>query len=188
MDINEKKGILKEIQDPDILYKTFDTKVALTGLYLWLLFGFISSMASCDLQRWMRKSALFRHFVGIVSFFLLFTVSELNNKPHIGVLWAKTIFIYIVFLLLMKSKWYFSLPILLILVIDQSMKIHSEYLVKENDLYGAAEWNTFRNKINMVILILIGVGCIHYGVRQYLENGSDFSMFTFLSSYGCKNG
>lgn len=31
----------------------FDSKKALAALYLWLLFGFLSTMVSCDLQKWM---------------------------------------------------------------------------------------------------------------------------------------
>ena len=98
-------NLLKDVKDPDILSKTFDTKFVLTAIYLWLLFGFLSTMVSCDLQRWMRHSSLFRHFVGIISIFLLFTYSDFNNTTHIALLWAKTLFIYVMFLLMMKSKW-----------------------------------------------------------------------------------
>jgi hypothetical protein len=51
----------------------FDYRDAIAGFLLWLLFGFLSSMVSCDLQRFMQSHLLFRHFVGLVSFFFLFT-------------------------------------------------------------------------------------------------------------------
>ena len=184
---NEGETILKDMQDPNIFFKTFDTKFALTSLYLWLLFGFLSTMVSCDIQSWMRDSTIFRHFIGIISFFLLFTVTDTNNKTHVAVLWAKTICIYIIFLLMMKSKWYFSLPILLILVLDQSIKTHCEYLEKRNDTTSAQEWEIFRNKLNIAILVLVGIGFIHYGVRQYVEYKSIFSFTKLLFSYNCKN-
>lgn len=31
-----------------------DSKVALMYIYLWLLFGYLSSMMSCNLQKWMK--------------------------------------------------------------------------------------------------------------------------------------
>ena len=168
--------------------KTFDTKTALTGLYLWLLFGFLSTMVSCDIQRWMRDSLGFRHFVGIIAFFFLFTVIDTSNKAHILSIWLKTLFIYGIFLMMVKSKWYFSLPILLLLVLDQSLKIHYSYLEdRKSDKRSIEQIDTIRNYINKGVIGLIVVGFVHYIARQYQEFGNKFSFSKLLFSYGCAN-
>jgi hypothetical protein len=106
----------------------FDSRTVLTGLYLWLLFGYLSSMISCDLQKLMTENNIIRHIIGIIAFFFLFTLVDSNNKLHIGYVWLKTFIVYFLFILMTKSKWYFSLPVLLLIIIDQSIKFHIEYL------------------------------------------------------------
>ena len=167
---------------------TFDTKTALSGLYLWLLFGYLSTMVSCDLQRWMKDSLLFRHFVGIIAFFFLFTVLDTSNKATIGSLWIKTFFVYVIFLMMVKSKWYFAIPVILLLVGDQSLKVHSDYLEKEGkDKKEIEQIDSYRQMINKLIIALIIGGFFHYMFRQWNEFGDKFSFSTFLFSYGCAN-
>jgi hypothetical protein len=164
---------------------TFDIKKALSGLYLWLLFGYLSTMVSCDLQRWMKDSLLFRHFVGIIAFFFLFTVLDSSNKVPIGALWIKTFFVYAIFLMMVKSKWYFAVPVLLLLVIDQSIRAHSEYIAKNKETIE--QYDNYRQMINKLIIALIIGGFFHYMFRQWNEFGDNFSFSTFLFSYGCAN-
>jgi len=168
---------------------TFDTKTALSGLYLWLLFGYLSTMVSCDLQRWMRDSLLFRHFVGIIAFFFLFTVLDTSSKAPIGALWLKTLFVYAIFLMMVKSKWYFAVPVLLLLVVDQSIRAHSDYVGKsKTDAKKEVEqYNNYRQIINNLIIALVAGGFFHYMFRQWNEFGNKFSFSTFLFSYGCAN-
>ena len=166
---------------------TFDTKTALSALYLWLLFGFLSSMVSCDIQKWMMKDLFFRHFIGIIAFFFLFTVLDNSNKISIGVTWLKTITVYLVFLLMVKSKWYFSIPVLLLLITDQSLKVHHDYLQKNNSNDDSlASLNKWRNYLSIAIYSIIIIGFIAYGIRQYKEFGADFSWIKLLLHYGCK--
>jgi hypothetical protein len=169
------------------LSQNFDARSALSGLYLWLLFGYLSSMVSCDMQRWMNDSIVFRHFVGVVAFFFLFTIIDTNNVSPIYVIWAKTIGIYFIFLLMVKSKWYFSLPVLIILIIDQSLKSQSDYLTKTspNDKQ-IIELNKTRDALYLIMLGLIVIGFFHYFFRQLYEFGPDFSFTKLLFSSKCK--
>jgi hypothetical protein len=167
--------------------RSFDTKTAITALYLWLLFGFLSTMVSCDFRRWMNDNIWFRHFIGVIAFFFLFTVLDDSNKISIGVTWLKTITVYLIFLLMVKSKWYFSVPVLLLLIVDQSLKVHHNYLQKKNSnddsLDSIIKW---RNYLSIAIYGVIIVGFIMYGIRQYKEFGADFSWSKLLLHYGCK--
>jgi hypothetical protein len=165
-----------------------DVRTAIAGLYLWLLFGFLSTMVSCDIKRLMTTNVYVRHVVGIISFFLLFTVIETENEMDIFSIWTKTIYIYFIFLLMTKSKWYFSIPVFLLLIIDQSLKfqIKFEYKQKTNKQV-ITRYENIRDHIYTGIIGLIVVGFLHYTVRQYNEYGSKFSLVKLLLYHNCKN-
>ena len=174
-----------------------DIRTAIAGLYLWLLFGFLSSIVSCDIKRLMTHNVFFRHIVGIISFFLLFTVIESDNELDVFSIWAKTVYIYFIFLLMTKSKWYFSIPVLLLLVVDQSLKFQIKFEEKrkenkenkennENDT-TILRYETIRNNLYVCIIALIVAGFVHYAFRQYNEYGSNFSLVKLLLYHSCRN-
>lgn len=169
------------------LTDTFDTKTALVGLYLWLLFGFLSSMIGCDFQKWMVNSNIFRHFVGIISFFFLFTIFTTNdNVKCTKDIWKQTIFVYILFLFMIKNKWYYSLPVLILLVVDQSIKIQLNFEIKNLNESNVKKYNSMRKDISALIVIIVVVGFIHYTIRQKKEFGDDFSFTKLLFTSSCK--
>ena len=168
-----------------------DIRTAIAGLYLWLLFGFLSSIVSCDVKRLMTNNVFVRHIVGIISFFLLFTVIESDNQLDVFSIWAKTVYIYFIFLLMTKSKWYFSIPVLLLLVVDQSLKFQIKFEEsrkenKENDT-TILRYENIRNNLYVCIIALIVAGFVHYTFRQYNEYGSKFSLVKLLLYHSCRN-
>jgi hypothetical protein len=167
------------------LNDTFDTKLALTALYFWILFGYMNSMVSCDLQRWMVQSPLFRHCIGVISFFFLFTLFDKKNdqQPWIGLL--KTLFIYCVFLLMTKSKWYFALPIFLILVVDQFLAAQVAYFKKNEPQRDTAVYTRIRDALTIALFTLILVGFIAYVIRHRHEHGDEFEWVTLLFTNEC---
>jgi hypothetical protein len=167
---------------------TFDTKSALSALYLWLLFGFLSTMISCDLQRWMVHNQLFRHFIGIVSFFFLFTILDRTNKSSINEIWIKTIVVYCIYVLMTKSKWQFALPVLILLLIDQSINVHIKYIKAnptENKNKTTDYWTSIRYYLDIIMVVLILLGVIHYIIRQNKEFGKGFSWSKLLFVSKC---
>jgi hypothetical protein len=114
------------------IFDAGDTNDALTGLYLWLLFGFLSTMINCDIQRLMMENQIFRHLCGILAFFLLFVIINKDSRTSVATMWQRTIFLYLLFLMMTKSKWYFSIPVLTLLIIDQTIKAHIQYLTNIN--------------------------------------------------------
>jgi hypothetical protein len=88
---------------------------------------------------------------------------------------------------MVKSKWYFSVPVLLLLIVDQSLKVHHNYLQKknsnDNSLDSIMKW---RNYLSIAIYGVVIIGFIMYGIRQYKEFGADFSWSKLLLHYGCK--
>lgn len=168
---------------------TFDTKTALSALYLWLLFGFLSTMVSCDLQRWMIHNPLFRHFIGIVAFFFLFTVLDTTGIHSVRQIWTQTIIVYLIFILMTKSKWQFSLPVLLLLIIDQSIALHIKYITANKDDKNKEKlitlWNSRRKYIDIGMIVFIVFSVIHYIIRQQAEFGKSFSWSKFLFVSRC---
>jgi hypothetical protein len=179
---------------------TFDTTNALSAMYLWILFGYLSVLLNCDLQRFIRSHPLAMHLVGILAFFFLFTVLDSQNTSDITVVWVKTILIYIMFILITKSKWYFVVPVMILLLIDQSMKkdlaFHKARLDKDKskerkDIVDMKEkrvenWSSVINKLIYAIVI---IGTAHYVYLQKLEYKKKFSWSAFFLgvSRNCKH-
>lgn len=166
----------------------FDIRTAIAGLYLWLLFGYLSTIVSCDIKRLITNNVYFRHFVGIISFFLLFTVLDKdNNNLDIINIWIKTCLVYFGFLLMTKSKWYFSIPTLILLLIDQSIKFQIDFINSSDPKNKKViQYEYIREIVYILIIMMIVVGFLHYAVRQYNEYGSQFSIIKLLLHNTCK--
>lgn len=162
----------------------FDTTNAMFALFLWLLFGFLSHMINCDLQRMIENSMIVRHIIGLIAFFFLFTLLDGNNKTNIQTIFIKTFLVYILFILTTKSKWYFALPVLGLLMVDQVLKRIYE---DRKNFVADAESDAFlqRHKhinwwINIIVIILIIIGMLHYMYLQKIEYGKKFTYFKFF--------
>lgn len=162
---------------------TFDTTNALSGMYLWLIFNYLAAMLNCDLQRAIHSNPFVLHAFGVLAFFFLFTLLDTNNKTSISSVWVKTLFIYVLFVLMTKSKWYFVIPVLAALLVDQSLK--KGVAIKEaagEDVTEARQRQHLTSQyINAAIIAVIIAGTIHYAVLQRIEYGKNFSWFMLLA-------
>lgn len=159
---------------------TFDTTNALVGMFLWLIFGFLSVMLNCDLQRFIRTNPIFFHLIGLLAFFFLFTVLDTNNTTSIGLIWLKTIIVYMLFVCLIKSKWYFVIPVLLLLLIDQTLKKDAAFKQNKDPSKDVSMNTKISQYINIMVIILIIIGTIHYMILQKIEYKDKFSLFKFF--------
>lgn len=171
---------------------------ALAAFYLWLLFGFLSDSVSCDMKKLLTKNILARNIIAIISFFLLFAVVDTNNKNNVVELWKKTFVVYILFLLLSKNKWYFSLPILGLIILEQSIAVYvrnktninnekldgeTKIIIKHDEFY---KFIKFREILQYGIVTLIFGGFLSYFMRQRKSFGKSFSLYKFLFYFTCK--
>lgn len=170
---------------------SFDTTYALSSMYLWLLFAFLSSMVNCDLQRFMQGSQIVRHLTALIAFFFLFTLIDSSNTTSLSQTLIKTVFVYIIFVLSTKSKWYFAVPVLVLLLVDQSIKKHVSYMTGLNATATAAEgvpvtpfdphdYGKARRIINIAVIVIVIIGSIQYMTLQYIEYGGRFSFSKFI--------
>lgn len=165
-----------------MLAGTFETSTALSGIFLWILFSYLSRILNCDLQRLMNSNPLVVHFIGLTTFFFLFTIIDTKNNTHIAMVWLKTLVVYVAFVLMTKSKWYFIIPILVILLVDQTIKKHLAIETergKDTEKLEIIQEKTSK-VIEICILILICVGTLHYMMLQRKEYKENFSFFTFF--------
>lgn len=167
-------------------------------MFLWLLFGFLSRLVNCDLQRMIEQSSGVRHLVGLMAFFFLFTLIDgSNHSVGVSSLFVKTFFVYILFIFTTKSKWYFALPVLGLLIYDQiSKKIHEDCKKKMKETGMSSEEideideraNKKNKKMNILVVSTIIVGMLHYMYLQKLEYQKDFSLYKFfLVNNTCKS-
>lgn len=166
---------------------TFDTTNALSGMYMWLIFGYLSHLINCDLQRFMYSHALVTHLVGLTAFFFLFTLIDSNTQDvTIWMIWLKTFFIYGLFILMTKSKWYFVVPVLILLLVDQTIKKMTPEDAKDERV--KLRHKELSSKLNIVIIIIIITGSLHYMYLQWLEYKSKFDLakFFFSANRKCK--
>lgn len=174
----------------NLLTSSFDTTNALSGMYLWLIFGYLAGMLNCDLQRFLQSHPLWVHAFGLVAFFFLFTLLDSNNKVPVWMVWVKTVFIYLLFVLMTKSKWYFVIPVLALLMVDQSLKRDVNF--RKNAGEDVSEYEKKIKKVsfimNIIIITSIFVGMFHYMFIQYLDYKQDFSIYKFFFGVSrCKN-
>lgn len=159
---------------------TFDTVTALAGLYLWLIFGFLTSLLGCDLQRDISKNIFVKHLLALISFFFLFSVIDQSNQTDVLKTWVKTIGVYLLFMISIKSKIYSSAVLLTLLIVDQTIKVHMNYKQQHKDDTNMETFQAVRTGIFYAIIAVAVAGFIAYFIRQHSEFGADFNYITFI--------
>ena len=130
----------------------------------------------------MNSHIMVRHIIGITTFFFLFTLIDTENKSNILSIWVKTIVVYILFVLSTKSKWYFVLPVLALLLVDQTIKKHVAIETEQKRMTPEQElkFKDASRFINVFVTACILTGVVHYAFLQKAEYGPKFSWGTFF--------
>ena len=114
---------------------------------------------------------------------------------------GRWIFVYVLFVLMTKSKWYFVLPVLALLLIDQSIK--KQVTFQKSSAKGSAGETKDKDKdkdaklenvqliatqiINVLVITLILVGTLDYMRLQRIEYKDSFSLYKFFfTTKSCK--
>lgn len=166
------------------MFVDYDSTFILSSALLWIMFGYLGKMLSCDLIRAL-SNPLVMHLVGLTSFFFLFAVVNNNSGNHLGLIWLKTVVSYTLFVMLGKTKWYYTVPVIALLMIDQSLKLQCQYYQSIDDSYNPAGIDGARTVISYIIYGLIIVGFVFYVMKQRADFGNDFSWDKLLMVYDC---
>ena len=149
-------------------------------MMLWLIFGFMTPLLSCDIQRLMTNNIYAKHIMSLVLFFFLMAVIDTSNTAGIGRTWLKAVSIYLLFMFAVKSKIAASMTVIVLLVIDQTIRIHMDYKKRNNDLSNMNYFELARKALFGAVVFTVFVGYILYMLRAQAEFGADFSHIKLL--------
>lgn len=165
---------------------SFDTPTALSGLYLWILFGFSTGLLSCDLQRLAEKNIYVKHLLSIVCFFFLFTVLDPSNRTNFAQTFLKTLGVYALFVMTTKSKAWAAVTIVTCLIADQAIKTEINYTMGNGEVTLPAvqtkveRLKSYRKALYAVIILVSIIGFIEYYFHQKADRKDNFDLWTFL--------
>ena len=162
----------------------FDISHALSGIYLWLIFGIALSLFNCKIIKIINKYLLLQYITLLLSIFFLFIVIEPeNSKKHLSLLFLNSLIIFTFFILLVKINKFISLGILVLILINQMLKVHINYMINNNIENNNIinNYKKIRNYINISIIILIFIGFIFV----IIENKNKFSLIKFFKNNKC---
>lgn len=153
-------------------------------LYLSVVMSF-KSIVNCDVQRLLKKNVYANHFVLFCAF--LFLISLNNMSSSLSDTWIKSIIVYFMFMLFIKSQLWTVVTVFFLLVVDQSIKIFINDKLKDpskdvSNLVKAREYITY------IIVGTILVGFCLYFLKQKSDHSKDFSFLTFFFGVSeCQN-
>ena len=161
--------------------------------YIIMVASYFTNFLSCDLQRLFTNNLLAKHIIAFISAFFLITLVEDANVESLPEMLKLTVIIYAVYILSTKTKAFIILPVLMVLFIDQMIKVQVDILEreeKENKIpsdssklpfYKNREFlSKIREYVAYGIVGTIAIGVIHYYIRAKKEFGSDFDHYKFF--------
>lgn len=165
-----------------------DITTVFSAIILWLIFGFFSPLLNCNLQHLLTKNVFAKHIGCIICVFFLIAVFVAPPTQELGVTWIQTLILYVFFIMATKSKLFPIIVVLVLLVIDQSIRLEIERRLALDPDADVSNWNKARTYLLYIIAILIVMGCAWYYVIKYQEYGESFSNVTFFfGSNSCKS-
>jgi Ca2+/Na+ antiporter len=168
--------------------------------YIILVAKYFDKMLSCDFQRFMETNILAKHAVAFITAFYVIVLTETDKEDGDKSMvdyFLTTLIIYGIFVLSTKAKAQFVFPMLLLLVLDQILKVYMEMREKkekkankkgeDSSELSTSTLETVRMLLGYGIGGFITVGFLSYYFRQRAEFGANFSTSKFiLGTFKCK--
>jgi hypothetical protein len=185
----------------DVLtFPGFEYKSGLFAFYIIILSNYFHDILSCDLQRFMisKDSIVARHIIIFMTAFFAITLTEYgkdDNDSDTSLLnyFLTTITVYVIFVFSSKAKAEYVFPMLIILMLDQILKLYTNIIEKKSKVAESDkkvqidQIARVRNILTYLIIGIIVLGTFVYFFRQNTEFGKNFSIVTFfLGTFKCK--
>jgi Ca2+/Na+ antiporter len=148
----------------------------------------------------METNILAKHAIAFISAFYVIVLTETDKEDSDKSMldyFLTTLVIYGIFVLSTKAKAQFVFPMLLLLLVDQLLKVYMDIREKkakkenkkedDNSELSTSTLETIRSLLGYGIMGFITVGFLSYYFRQRAEFGANFSTSKFLlGTFKCK--
>lgn len=132
----------------------------------------------------LRNNLFFIHATALVAFLFLFNFMEASNGSiSVGMVCLKAVLLYMLFILMTKAKWYFVLPAVGLLLLDQLIKRHTKYMQARGTHYSELQQQQHQRIsafLCIAVAVMILIGGAHYMWLQRLEYKHKFSYTKFF--------
>ena len=153
--------------------------------------NYAGDLFSCDLKEMLTNNSIAKHTLGILLLFFFmvltnpeeFTSGAKDGEYVTPKVLLKTLAIYILFVASTKMSKYYSLVIILMLVVFAFLDIEQ----KNKSPEVVAKMEAWKEKLWKGAILVTVVGCLQYFIKQY-DDHEEFRIGKFLSSTKCTNG
>lgn len=147
-------------------------------LYVVVAANYVGDIFSCDLQRLLTRSPLVKQMVVLIG--ALVWVIEAYDSANLtfAEVMTKTVYLYILFLLSTKSTTHTLLPMLVMIVIDQVLRVWEQRADQRSSTVRRLA--VARKVIHIVCVALIVFGCVAYSRKQLRDHGKSFTWTKFF--------
>lgn len=164
---------------------SFDVTASIGFMYLWMFFAFFTVLNNCELQKLAFTNIYVQHLFAFLAFFFLITIVDVQNNQSVQETWIKTIIVYLIFIVTTKMKLWGVIFLIVLLIIDLTIRAHILYRQKQGDKPEQLEqFQKARRILRYVIFIVVILAFIHYLVYQEKEYKDRFSLSKFLLGTG----
>jgi prolipoprotein diacylglyceryltransferase len=142
-------------------------------LILWTVFGQLGMLLNCDFKRMLATSPLFVYISLFVSIMFLFAFFDNKRTPTtILQLFVQTAFLMVFFITILKCKWYFAGPCIILLLGDQLMRLQYKSDEEKKERLSAI--------IVWAIAIIAVAGTVEHIFIEMEQYGDDFEWNKFF--------
>lgn len=173
----------KIIMEQNALYFSED----LSAIYVSMIFGLSAILINCELYHNIKKNKIYAYIAAYIGFLFLLLLSEKNATAPILHLIGKSIFIFILFICIVNTKYNFVLFILFTLFITRILEYHLLRIEKINPIIDdkvKAELDLYHKIVTIlsyVLIILILSGFAYTTILSYNENKTTFSFYKHIT-------
>lgn len=168
--------------------------VLLLGIYTIVFSNVLMELFGCKLQRFLKKSMLVKHIIGILLFFLVIIYSDPDiTKRDIPFVIAITLITYLWFFLTTRMSFEVSITVVIILLIIFSMEMYVNKYKARTDLTPEEKenFNTFITTMLYIesVLVVIAILITLFGVVKYFIKKRKNVVKVFTTNENCnRNG
>ena len=160
-------------------------------LYVAVAGNYVGDLLSCDMQRFLTRSVISKHLIILLgALFWVAEVTDANGEAFATVI-GRAIAIYGLFVVSTKSEWWALVPVLMLLIADQILRVFQSKREVTSDIDAhtprelagqhGTDWVVCtRTGVQIACVAILLVGFAAYAARQARDHGGAFDLATFV--------